>query len=67
VLEQRLRTRNTDDAASIGKRMAKAMFELSFAENFDIIIVNDVLEGAIRQAVKSVTDFLIKSDGFSPQ
>lgn len=58
VLEQRLRTRNTDSAESIGKRMAKAMFELSFAENFDEIVVNDDLQDAIRTTVKLVTDFL---------
>jgi guanylate kinase len=58
VLELRLRNRNTDDAASIGKRMAKAMFELSFAENFDEIVVNDDLEVAIHEVIRFVKRFL---------
>ncbi len=58
LLEQRLRNRNTDDETSIGKRMAKAMFELSFAENFDEIVVNDNLDEAISSVVGLVKRFL---------
>jgi guanylate kinase len=58
TLEERLRNRKTDDDASIGKRMAKAMFELSFAENFDEIVVNDDLEVAITKVVDLVKKFL---------
>lgn len=58
TLEDRLRNRNTDDAASIEKRMAKAIFELSFAENFDEIVVNDNLEMAVTKVVALVKDFL---------
>jgi guanylate kinase len=58
TLEERLRNRKTDDDASIGKRMAKAMFELSFAENFDEIVVNDDLEVAITSVVDLVKKFL---------
>jgi guanylate kinase len=53
-----LRNRKTDDDASIDKRMAKALFELSFAENFDEIVVNDDLEVAITKVVDLVKKFL---------
>ncbi len=58
VLEQRLRNRNTDSAESIEKRMAKALFEMSFAEKFDEIVVNDDLGKAISRVVGLVRDFL---------
>jgi guanylate kinase len=58
VLEERLRNRNTDSPESIVKRMAKARLELSFAENFDEIVVNRDLDTAIRDVVTLVTLFL---------
>lgn len=58
TLETRLRARNTDDDASIEKRMAKARFELSFADRFDRVIINDHLDDAIQDAVDTVTEFL---------
>lgn len=61
ALEQRLHIRNTEDTASIRKRMNKARFELSFAEKFDTIIVNDQLERAIDETVALVSRFLNSS------
>jgi len=61
ALEQRLQIRNTEDTASIRKRMNKARFELSFAEKFDTIIVNDQLERAIDETVALVSRFLNSS------
>lgn len=58
TLENRLRKRNTDNAASIEKRMGKALFELSMAEQFDTVVVNDDLETAIEQTVYIVREFL---------
>ena len=58
TLKTRLQNRNTDDATSIDRRMAKAMFELSFAENFDEIVVNDSLDDAISLVVRLVRNFL---------
>jgi guanylate kinase len=58
TLKTRLQSRNTDNAASIERRMAKAMFELSFAENFDEIVVNDSLDDAISLVVRLVRNFL---------
>ncbi len=58
TLETRLRDRHTETAESISKRMAKARYELSFAKKFDKVITNDLLDEAIAQTVKAVSDFL---------
>lgn len=58
VLEQRLRSRGTDDEASLQKRLGKAMFEMSHKPHFDHIVVNDSLEQALAEAEKIVLDFL---------
>ena len=58
VLEQRLRSRGTDDENSLQKRLGKASFELTKAEHFDHIIINDFLEHALAEAEKIVLDFL---------
>lgn len=58
ALEERLRNRGTEDEAAIARRMAKARFELSFAERFDEVVVNDDLEQAVADAVDRVKRFL---------
>ncbi len=57
-LEKRLRHRNTDDEESIRKRVKKAAYELPFAKYFDVIIVNDNLEKAEQETLKTVKRFL---------
>jgi guanylate kinase len=59
-LRRRLISRATDTEETIEKRIAKASFELSFADKFDKIIVNDKLEEAETVALNTVTDFLSK-------
>ena len=58
VLAQRLRSRDTDEEASLQKRLGKAEYEMSFADSFDHIVVNDSLEHALQEAEKLVQDFL---------
>lgn len=48
-LERRLRGRATDSEDVICRRLAKADFELSFAPQFDMRIVNDDLDRAVAQ------------------
>lgn len=62
VLEERLRGRSTDSDENIQKRMSKARHEISKAEKFDNIIVNDDLDTAIEEAIALVTNFLTKND-----
>ncbi|KAF4948954.1 hypothetical protein FGADI_9238 [Fusarium gaditjirri] len=51
ILENRLRSRGTEDETSISKRLSQAQLELEFAGTgaHDIIIVNDDLDKAYRQ------------------
>jgi len=58
VLRERLRRRSTDSEATILTRIAKAELELSFAPEFDRIIINDNLESAFREAETVVKEFL---------
>jgi guanylate kinase len=46
ILEERLRNRGTETEESIRKRIGKAEYEMTFASNFDKVIVNDDLENA---------------------
>ena len=50
ILEERLRSRGSDDEESLQKRIGKAEYELSFAAEFDLILVNDTLEKALADA-----------------
>ena len=59
-LRTRLEKRSTDSADMIEKRLAKAKYELSFASEFDHIVVNDCLEDAEDEALTLIRDFLKK-------
>jgi guanylate kinase len=50
MLEQRLRSRGTEDEEALSKRIFKMKFEWSFQEQFDVILVNDQLEVAVAEA-----------------
>lgn len=58
VLSKRLRQRKSESEKSLRKRIAKAEFELSFANNFDVVIVNDKLEDALKKADSVVASFI---------
>jgi len=60
VLHQRLINRGTDTPEMIAKRIGKAEFELSFAPQFDKVVVNDNLEIAQKQAERLISEFLSK-------
>ncbi|WP_374166182.1 guanylate kinase [Arcticibacter sp. MXS-1] len=60
VLIQRLAGRGTDSAEKLKERIAKAGKELTFAENFDIILPNNDLQTACDEAEKIVRSFLAK-------
>ncbi len=62
VLRQRLENRGTDSQAIIEERVKKAVWELSFADNFDTIIINDDLETAKADCLNAVKTFLEGSD-----
>ena len=60
VLHQRLTGRGTDTPEMIAKRIGKAEFELSFAPQFDQVVVNDDLEKAKKEAEQLIRQFLSK-------
>ena len=62
VLRERLIGRNTDEMGQIEQRLAKAEYEMSFASQFDRILVNDNLEVAKQEAVALLNDFLAESE-----
>jgi guanylate kinase len=57
-LLNRLNHRGTDSPEMIEKRIAKADYEMSFASQFDTIVVNDVLERAQNEAERVIREFL---------
>lgn len=57
-LERRLICRGTDCAEVIAKRVAKAEFEISKANAFDHVVVNDILTDAIGATEKIIDAFL---------
>lgn len=58
TLRERLIGRATDSAETIEKRVAKAAHELTFAERFDRIVVNDDLQSAIAEVEELIGDFI---------
>ena len=60
VLRERLTGRGTDSAEVIEDRIARASFELTFADKFDRVVVNDNLEQAEQDALSIIKDFLSK-------
>ena len=60
VLHQRLINRGTDTPEMIAKRIGKAEFELSFAPQFDRVVVNDDLDKAKKEAELLIRNFLSK-------
>lgn len=57
-LRHRLEGRATDSEEVINDRIARAEYELSFAPQFDKVVVNDELSKAENQAYKIITSFL---------
>lgn len=57
-LRKRLIARGTDSAEAIEKRVAKAAEEMTYADKFDSIIVNDDLQTAYNEADTLVDSFL---------
>lgn len=58
VLRQRLTSRATDSSEAIEERLAKAEYELSFAPEFDCIVVNDSLGRAVDEVDSAIRNFL---------
>lgn len=57
-LKIRLKKRKTESADKINMRVAKASAELATAPLFDVVVVNDNLENALKEAEQLVSDFI---------
>jgi len=57
-LERRLRRRGANDEEDLLRRIDKAKYEMSFADKFDEVIVNDDLEEGKREALELARNFL---------
>lgn len=58
ILMDRLRKRSTEVEHHLQERIAKANFELSFENQYDVVVINDVLEDTLQRCEQLVTDFL---------
>jgi guanylate kinase len=63
VLRQRLQARGTEAEATIAERLAVAETELAAREEFPFVIVNDVLDDAVRELEAL---YLSQRDGAGP-
>lgn len=57
-LKRRLEHRGTETPETLNERVKKAELELSYAPQFDSIIINDDLEEATQQLINIIDDFL---------
>ena len=58
-LRSRLIRRGTEDTNSLNKRVDKATLELSYRNEFDQVIVNDILKNACNKAEVLIKKFLL--------
>lgn len=57
-LRKRLLQRQTETDASLETRLAKAEYEMSFEDRFDVVLVNENLEETLQKAIEIVENFL---------
>ena len=56
-MERRLRGRGTETEEKVQMRVAKAAEELTYAKQFDTVLINDVLEVAQEEAYQLISNF----------
>jgi guanylate kinase len=58
LLRKRLTNRGTETEEQINKRINKAEYEMGFADEFDLVIINDKLDIAVEQTIRKIEEFL---------
>lgn len=58
VLFERLQNRGTETPESYRKRVKRATLELTYEDKFDVVLLNDDLETALKEAERIIGDFL---------
>lgn len=56
ALKSRLEARGTDRPEVINERLGKAAYEMTFADKYDYVVVNDDLATAVDEVEKIITD-----------
>jgi len=56
ALRQRLVSRGTEDEANLRKRLDRAAEEMTYEDRFDIVLINDDLQQALKAAEKIIED-----------
>lgn len=64
TLENRLRSRGTEQEDRIKQRLERAAYELSFSNHFDTILINEELDQAYTEAQELVDAFLKQPVGY---
>ena len=57
-LQKRLHDRETETPETLKARIAKSKHELTFANRFDKVLINDNMENAFKEALQMVDEFL---------
>ncbi len=57
ILKERLKERGTETEESLSRRLFKAKFEMSFADKFDVVLVNEDLNTSLKEAQKLYDQF----------
>lgn len=58
TLVERLKGRGTEDADSLSTRLFKVHFEMSFQDQFDVVLVNDRLDDSLAKAQTLADNFV---------
>ncbi len=66
TLAERLRRRGTETEASYRNRLDRATLELSYADRFDAVVVNDDLDRATEETLRLVRSFLQRNGQPTP-
>ena len=57
IIEERLRGRGTESEESLSRRLFKLKFEMSFEDQFDVVLLNDRLESTLEKAEHLYEEF----------
>ena len=60
VLMERLTKRSTEVEHELNERINKATYELSFENQYDVVVVNDILEETFEKCESLVNNFFEK-------
>jgi guanylate kinase len=62
ILFSRLRKRQTEDEASLKKRIARAAEELTYETTFDAVLLNDDLDTCLQRAEQIIENLVLNND-----